>query len=447
MGDSLAVVLMNAEGDKFNASYLAGGVKGGKLAAEHITALAKEKTLGAKVIVYLVSDNHHNLIGSGQTQAFLRGFASTSNSCFVVEPIQAHGSTLKTGRVLQLLQIYTPLKNVTEILLGSLHNNQLYSYLRNLSPQEQKKFTLCSTITVAPPYRVLVDSGTFEAWRGFEPLFGGLAIPDVSILSIKETVETRVEEVHEEMEEEEADTESEEEEAARNEIAAPTSPEDGHDFNWDSFPESASGSSDESSEWEVAGPRSNKKPTQPRNGSTNGEKSADMNGEGASTANNGTSSRRSERGGRDRNGRSTTSGASRRRKQRERVQREQRRSQRRRQERSGPFQGVVSPLPAWEPPHLTFSDPHPCIHHYLRKNGCETRDCPYSHDYKWRSEEEKNVLYPLFIKSILCVKFVKGQCKKGEECINGHRCPYSLRNCRYGSRCYYSLQGLPHSSD
>ena len=86
MGDSLVVVLLNAEGDKvsspldraspctnrfdgtdisldleyyffhqFNASYLAGGVKGGKLAAEHITALVKAKTLGTKMVVYLVS--------------------------------------------------------------------------------------------------------------------------------------------------------------------------------------------------------------------------------------------------------------------------------------------------------------------------------------------------------------------------------------------------------
>ncbi|GAA5975344.1 hypothetical protein JCM5350_006442 [Sporobolomyces pararoseus] len=395
MGDSLVVVLLNAEGDKFNASYLASGVKGGKLAAEHITALVKAKTLGTKMVVYLVSDNHQNLIGSGQTQAFLRGFASTSNSCFVVEPIQAHGSTLKTGRVLR-----------------SLHNNQLYSYLRNLTPQEQLKITLCSTITVAPPYRVLVDSGTFEAWRGFEPLFGGLAIPDLSTLSIKETVETRIDEVDEQEEEEEEEREENDQsqdEDERDEIAPPSSPEDQNDFNWDSFPESVSGSSDESSEWEVAGPRSNKKPTQPRNGSANGEHPADTNGEGTLTAHNGTSSRRPERGTRDRNGRSTTSGASRRRKQRERIQRDQQRTQRRRQERFVPHQVITSPLPAWEPPHLTFTDPHPCIHHYLRKGGCETRDCPYSHNYKWKSEEEKNVLYPLFIKSILCVKYVKGQ--------------------------------------
>jgi len=88
----------------------------------------------------------------------------------------------------ELLKTYIPLKSVSTILLGALHTTDLYSYLKTLPSQYQAKVTLVSTITVAPPYRVLVDSGTVAAWRGLERLFGGMSeLPDLSTLSINDS--------------------------------------------------------------------------------------------------------------------------------------------------------------------------------------------------------------------------------------------------------------------
>jgi len=113
----------------------------------------------------------------------------------------------------ELLKTYLPLKSVSTILLGSLHVTDLYSYLRTLPSQYQSKITLVSTITVAPPYRVLVDSGTVEAWRGLERLFGGMSeLPNLSALSLENDLEppTRIDEVPDDIEEEAPESPSEE---------------------------------------------------------------------------------------------------------------------------------------------------------------------------------------------------------------------------------------------
>ncbi|GAA5906789.1 uncharacterized protein JCM6883_005692 [Sporobolomyces salmoneus] len=446
MGESIAVLLLNAEGDKFSASYLTEGARGGKLAAEHVYALAREKTKGSstKLIVYLVSDGHDNAIGSGQTKAFLRGFASTENSCFVVEPLrQANGLPSASARILQLLKLYVPLKTVSTILLGSLHNAHLYGYLRALPTTDQAKITLVSTISVAPPYRVLVDGNSFVAWRGLEGLFGGLSLPDLTTLSVKEVAQARideVEEVKEETVEEDNDINQNEQSL---EMAAPSSPEEFQQFLWDSSPSDET--EEESDEWEVAGRKKPPRPTSPGNNLDADGVSQLMDPNNAQVRER-SGTRPRERGGRDRRGLSTTSGASRRRKQRERER--GRRDQGRRSSRVEPRkeQGLISPLPAWDPPRIILHEPHPCVHHYLRPEGCQTHNCPYSHNYEWASEWEEKVGYRLFVKSKLCVKFVHGKCSKGEDCLMAHRCHSDLKSCRHGPRCYFLTQGLPHSS-
>ncbi|GAA6006142.1 hypothetical protein JCM11491_002046 [Sporobolomyces phaffii] len=442
MSEELAVVLLNAEGDKFNAAYLTEGGKGGRTAAEHVSALVKQRinsgNRGTKVVVYLVSHGLDNTIGSGQTKAFLRGFASTAEACFVVEPLTLDGVTSASARVLQLLQLYVPLKAVANIFVGSLHNTYLYSYLRNLAPHYQYKLTLVSTITVAPPYRVLVDSGTVEAWRGLEPVFGGFAIPDMSALRIEDEPPVKDEPVASRIDE--VESEPDQEQGQEQYDHAPESPpaEYFQQFLWSSSESESEANDDGDDEWEVAGPRSNKKPTSSFGRDTSSTQLETSGSSGSSPV--GVRFNRSTRQ------LSSTSGASRRRKQRERVSRENLGQDRKRAENSPPLEGRVSSLPAWQPPRLTFTEPHPCINHYLCESGCQDRHCVYSHDYEFASEEEEHTLYRLFIKSMICTQYLRGKCKKGESCIKGHRCPFTLKGCRYREKCYYLTQGLPHSS-
>ncbi|GAA5837004.1 hypothetical protein JCM3766R1_006502 [Sporobolomyces carnicolor] len=468
--ESLAVLLLNLEGDKFSASYVSQGATGGKLAARDVVALAREKARDSK-------DGRDDAIGSGQTRAFLRGFAATANACFVAEPLPQPDATLSaSARILQLLKLYVPLGACSRILLGSLHSSYLYGYLRTLPTQLQSKISLVSTITVAPPYRVLVDAGTFEAWRGIERLFGrGVPIPDVAtdIASLRVVAEpqnqelandqeneaheeevehaepprgqplariddeAQEEELKEQDDEEEPRAEPQEGEEERAQAGPPDSPIDLQQFMWDSSPSEA----EKSDEWEVAGRKKPPRPTSPYHDLTNGgsERGADS------------STQRHERGTKDYRGLSMTSGASRRRKQRERGRRDSApRIQTRLLEDTrlakGPGGALVSPLPAWDPPRVILHEPHPCVHHYLKEGGCQVRDCPYSHSYKFDSEWEAKVGYRLFVKSKLCVKFAHGKCDQGEDCLMAHRCHSDLKHCRHGPKCYFLLQGLPHSS-
>ncbi|GAA5885640.1 hypothetical protein JCM16303_003094 [Sporobolomyces ruberrimus] len=461
--DSLAVLLLNAEGDKFKRSYLTQGAQGGKIVAERVCKLAKDKLdsekEGTRLIVYFVSTIEDNAIGSGQTRAFLRGFASTGHSCFVVEPLVANGSPSSSGRILQLLKLYVPLKSVSTILLGSLHNTQLYGYLRNLPPHQQMKITLVSTITVAPPFRVLVDSATFEAWRGLEALFGSstavVAVPDPKPLAITNGVNEHP--FEDNQEETEVDKKPETKANGvtperRSSSSGEAASSDSQGSMWESPFES---DSEDEDAWEIAGPRSKRKTSGlvlPRNGSVS------MSASSSAPGNSPSSSLASPRRWENENGSplyarkgarplSKTSGASRRRKQRERVRRDHRVRDRFATGSTTTTNGSpISPLPAWNPPRLTFSEPHPCINFYLNEEGCHAVDCIYSHSYEFASREEEKELYPSFIKSMICVKFLQGACKKGEKCVKGHRCPYSIESCRYGQKCYYLTQGLPHSS-
>ncbi|GAA5826639.1 hypothetical protein JCM5353_004999 [Sporobolomyces roseus] len=455
MVESLAVLLLNAEGDKFNTSFLNDGIKGGETAAELVYTLAKEKVEidnsrdgDTKLIVYLVSNAHNVTMNSNKNQAFLKGFASTSNPCFVVEPIKVDGTSSASIRILELLKTYIPLKSVSTILLGALHTTDLYSYLKTLPSQYQAKVTLVSTITVAPPYRVLVDSGTVAAWRGLERLFGGMSeLPDLSTLSINDSPRAPVR-IDEAPLEEEAPESPSEEMIAR--------------LIWESSGFERSEEDDSSEEWEIASPRSTRKPQNGNvdNSSAPGDRSYSSAARAASSINQvvgasraaqqakpgATSQPRSPR--RERGGRqkafSKTSGASRRRAQRERVAAEARREENQARLRELESIGEVSPYPAWRPPRITFDEPHPCINQYLSKDKCTDRNCPYSHDYPFTEEEKR--LYRPFIKSMICTKFLHGQCKKGEDCLKGHRCPYTVKGCIFKEKCYYKTQGLPHSS-
>jgi len=46
------------------------------------------------------SDAHKVAMSSNQNKAFLKGFASTSNACFVVEPIKVDGIGSASARIL-----------------------------------------------------------------------------------------------------------------------------------------------------------------------------------------------------------------------------------------------------------------------------------------------------------------------------------------------------------
>lgn len=111
-------------------------------------------------------------------------FRSSSNRSTVLLLVESSVSTtlgysslhldLIRGLFLEILDLYLPLESTSSILLGSLHDNSLYSYVIGLPPQHKNKLTLISTINVAPCYRQLVNEGWFKASTEFESLFGEL---------------------------------------------------------------------------------------------------------------------------------------------------------------------------------------------------------------------------------------------------------------------------------
>ncbi|GAA6031601.1 hypothetical protein JCM8097_006543 [Rhodosporidiobolus ruineniae] len=107
---------------------------------------------------------------------------------------------------------------------------------------------------------------------------------------------------------------------------------------------------------------------------------------------------------------------------------------------------VTTPaLKPFKVPSAKLGMDRPCNAHYLSPSGCSVgASCQYSHDYSFTVDEWN--AFPAYIKQFICPYLRdKGYCMLGDECYMGHRCPYTLANCRFGDRCHYLKAGLPHS--
>ncbi|GAA6046898.1 hypothetical protein JCM3770_003418 [Rhodotorula araucariae] len=106
---------------------------------------------------------------------------------------------------------------------------------------------------------------------------------------------------------------------------------------------------------------------------------------------------------------------------------------------------AVVPDGPFRTPKLRLNKPVPCYYFYLAKCGCFNGDhCHASHDYHFFPCEWK--AYPLFVKSMPCTHLRdSGMCRWGEDCVFGHRCPYTVDGCPYGERCRFAMAGLPHA--
>jgi len=111
-------------------------------------------------------------------------------------------------------------------------------------------------------------------------------------------------------------------------------------------------------------------------------------------------------------------------------------------------QGLVSSLPAFQTPFLSFrSNTQPCKRHYCSPTGCPqtAQSCRFSHNFPFTAKERD--LFPLWVKSTVCMDASRGKCKKGDaNCIQGHRCPFTIKGCPWGTTCKFKEKGMPHSS-
>ncbi|GAA5916839.1 hypothetical protein JCM8208_006999 [Rhodotorula glutinis] len=176
-GNKLAVVLLNEEGDRFNASSIAQGQLGGRAAADELHRIARAEVASAgggtgEAVVHLVTCTY---AGSSSTKVaaqdqWLSGFGSSGQLCHLSLPLDdGRGAA---GRILQLLTLYLPLASVSTIFLGSIHTDYLAPYLEGMPPRLRAKITLVETVTVAPGVQDLVQSGLLKITSAFKGLFG-----------------------------------------------------------------------------------------------------------------------------------------------------------------------------------------------------------------------------------------------------------------------------------
>lgn len=111
---------------------------------------------------------------------------------------------------------------------------------------------------------------------------------------------------------------------------------------------------------------------------------------------------------------------------------------------------VIPPYPskAFTPRLFRFNDPknRPCNLFWIQPSGCPFEQCSYSHSHPFTLDEYLD--YRLFVKSTPCPDMIKhGRCKAGDACVQGHRCPYTERECPHNRKgmCHYKIAGLPHS--
>ncbi|GAA6031617.1 hypothetical protein JCM8097_006551 [Rhodosporidiobolus ruineniae] len=171
---ALAIALLHAEGDQFNASIVQEGEKGGRTAAREVHRLLKREIEGgADLVVYHVADHGGCSFGNSSAFAsFLRGFSSADEPSFLAAPTEGPGGSV--NRITQLLFLNLPLTSISHIFLGSLHTNLLATYLEGVPTQLCGKITLLETVTIAPRVRSLVTEGHFRSTRALQGLFGEL---------------------------------------------------------------------------------------------------------------------------------------------------------------------------------------------------------------------------------------------------------------------------------
>ncbi|GAA5847219.1 hypothetical protein JCM5353_007799 [Sporobolomyces roseus] len=201
MANTVAVVLLNAEGDQFNASLIADGQSGGQIASmllyDRIKASLIKRNMTSSILVYFVADRLQSVsLPREKWEAFLTGFGKTKNPCFVIDPLDSssslritrlsslslcsHSRLLTDFPLIELLDLFLPLSSTATVYLGSLDTSKLYPYLITLPPLKKNKVTLLSTITVAPCYRGLEEKGWIKIDRGVEGLFGELLMPEIA---------------------------------------------------------------------------------------------------------------------------------------------------------------------------------------------------------------------------------------------------------------------------
>ncbi|GAA6018357.1 hypothetical protein JCM11491_005944 [Sporobolomyces phaffii] len=429
------------------------------------------------VIVYLVADRKKSIsYPEKRVEAFLRGFGSTSEPSFVVEPI--NGSPLL--RITQLLDLYLALESTTSVLLGSLHTNDLCPYLVNLAPEYQHKVTLLDTVTVAPCYRRL--GSPFNSSREFESLFGELLTPDVAAKMLWDSVDPA--EVGRDRETKHKndgddnkdngpagggrDIRSHDATSWRAEdnpfptTAAPVaSTSQTSRLIWDVDSDDDLPAWDPTSQQQLAqfspppSPQGTPSPpvvvaapdppgpsveaallldssTSPRvittRPSTNPLPVRPVQKPAFAAAT--TTSSSSAAASKPANGKKVKP---------ETIT-------------QTPL-GPVSSLAAFSVPSLTFSAfaEQPCKRHYAARGGCPQsgQACRFSHEFPFTPQER--ALFPYWVKGTVCMDAARGKCQKhkpGEvdECYQGHRCPYTNQGCPFGNHCKFRQLGMPHSS-
>ncbi|GAA5857432.1 hypothetical protein JCM5353_004519 [Sporobolomyces roseus] len=458
MSDSLSVVLLNAEGDQFNASLIADGEQGGQQASIHLYHRVKASLArsgiptSSSLVVYLVADRKKSLsIPQSRVTSFLTGFASTENNCYVVEPIPS------ASRIKQLLDLYLPLSSTSSILLASLHNNDLYPYLLSLPIDLKLKITFLSTVTIAPSYRHLSNEGWFKTSREFEDLFGGLLSPDVAariwdigqLEKEAETIEIEVGKVQNWVHQSFASEEDQ--------IVASTSRHSpiASGLIWDApSDDEVENPPSQHFAYKSPSPQPSRSTPLPRAPSPpcieldyaqedfaevlDAEYSTAMvpfvppstpplppqaalatPPHMTSTPPSGPAGKKASRAAAS-NVETITQTP----------------------------QGPVSSLPAFSTPFLSFrSNTQPCKRHYCAPTGCPqtAQSCRFSHNFPFTPKERD--LFPLWVKSTVCMDASRGKCKKGDsKCIQGHRCPFTFKACPWGTTCKFKEKGMPHSS-
>ncbi|GAA5947271.1 hypothetical protein JCM10213_001208 [Rhodosporidiobolus nylandii] len=396
---SLAVVLLQAEGDQFNDSLIQQREEGGRLAAAELhRILGKEVASageGGELLVYLVADGRKLSRSSRPTslEAFLQGLAGAAEPTVVASPCEGHGGSAE--RILQLLSLYLPLGSTSRIFLGGLHTNYLAEYLEGLPAELRGKVTLLSTVTVAPKIRKLVSDGYFAYSDALEGLFGELGGAE------SETEEVALED-------------GEKQDAWPEDV-------------WDVEQERASTAS---ASTEQPKKRMLSDTLSPYPLSSPAPAVAAQSDAGDLAACEACSSHLTAGNGKKkRSGKSEYSGV------------------------KGAGAKVApgllprpTPVPSgpFKPPSLNFSTgTPPCNAFYLAPDGCRKMACSFSHSFPFTAEEWKR--FPLAVAAQICSNRVHGKCNKGDACIKGHRCPYTVSACPHGAECYYLQAGLPHS--
>ncbi|GAA5947212.1 hypothetical protein JCM10213_001186 [Rhodosporidiobolus nylandii] len=338
-GASLAVMLLSADGDKFDQNFVRQGEKGGKAASETLHALLREQVGGGEgketaIILVSNTDKTACLSRSFLRESFLRGFSSSHDASSILSPHQGPGGF--AGRTIQLLTMYLPLDSVSHVFVGSLHSPRVIQYFESLSSGLRGKVVLLDFGDLAPRPRAL-----YEVFK--------------SIKIKTSEVEDEMQSVQEVKEEEEEDESLEENSV----VEAPKKPFFTYelDFATDTYKNHSA----------FVGP--NALPPPP-----------------------------------------------------------------------------PGPLTAFTPPKIQFHPAaKPCGSYFLAPGGCRRgSECRFSHDHA--VVEPVWDAYYLYVKAQLCPSMRDyGECKWGEDCIMGHRCPYTAVSCPHGLRCYFLRAGLEHS--